>query len=87
MDIALAEAFAPTLRDLGTCGAPVPDVPDKQWSNFPGQVTALLHDTDGTVPGVFVMAVESLPPRSASVADQVQEWAVEALWRARRPAT
>jgi hypothetical protein len=87
VDIALSEALAPVLRDLGACGAPVPDVRDKQWSNFPAQVTAMLHDTDGTAQGVFVMAGESLPQRIASVADQVQEWAVEALWRAGRPAT
>jgi hypothetical protein len=87
VDIALSEALAPVLRDLGTCGAPVPDVRDKQWSNVPGQVTAMLHDADGTAQGVFAMAAESLPQRIASVADQVQEWAVEALWRAGRPAT
>jgi len=88
MDIALSEAVnSPVLCDLGTCAAPVPDVRDKQWSDFPGQVTAMLHDTDGTAQGVSAMAAESLPQRIASVADQVQEWAVEALWRAGRPAT
>ena len=46
------------------------------------RVTAMLHDTDGTAQGVFAMAAESLPQRIASVADQVQERAVEALWRA-----
>ena len=51
VDIALSEALAPMPRDLGTCGAPVPDVRDKQWSEFPGQVTAMLHDTDGTAQG------------------------------------
>jgi hypothetical protein len=53
VDIALSEALAPVLRDLGTCGAPVPDVRGKPWSNVPGQVTEMLHDTDGTVHGVF----------------------------------
>jgi len=87
VDSALSEALVPVLCDLGTCGARVPDVRDKQWSDFLGQVTAMLHDTDGTAQGVFAMAAESLPQRIASVADQVQEWAVEALWRAGRPAT
>jgi hypothetical protein len=86
VDIALSEALAPVLHDLGACGAPVPDVRDDQWSDFPGQVTAMLHDTDGTAQGVSAMAGETLPERIASVADQVQEWAVEALWRAGRPA-
>jgi hypothetical protein len=82
VDIALSEALVPVLRDLGTCGARVPDVRDEQWSDFPGQVTAMLHDTDGTAQGVFAMAAESLPQRIASVAVQVQERAVEALGRA-----
>jgi hypothetical protein len=87
MEIALAEALVPVLRDLRACGAPVPDIRDSQWSDFPGQPTAMLHDTDGTGQGVSAMVTESLPQRIASVADQVQEWAVEALWRAGRPAT
>jgi hypothetical protein len=87
VDIVLAEALAPALRDLGNSGAPVPDVRDRQWSDVPGQVTAMLHDVDGTAQGVSAMAAEPLPQRIASVADQVQEWAVEALWRAGRPAT
>lgn len=87
MEIVLSEALAPVLRDLGYSDAPVPDIRDEQWSSFPGQATAMLHDTDGTAQGVFAMATESLPQRIASVADQLQEWVVEALWRAGRPAT
>jgi hypothetical protein len=87
VDTALSEALAPVLHDLGTCGAPLPEVRDDQWSDFPGQVTAMLQDVDGTAQGVFAMAAESLPERMASVADQVQDWAVEALWRAGRSAT
>jgi hypothetical protein len=87
VDIALSEALAPVLDDLGNSGAPVPEVRDRQWASFPGQVPAMLHDSDGTAQGVSAMADEPLPQRIASVADQVQEWAVEALWRAGRPAT
>jgi hypothetical protein len=87
VDIALSEALAPVLLDLGNSGAPVPGIDDQQWSDFPGQVTAMLHDTDGTAQGVSAMTAEPLAQRIASVADQVQEWAVEALWRAGRPAT
>jgi hypothetical protein len=87
VDIALSEALVPVLRDLGTRGAPVPDVRAKQGPDFPGQVTAMRHDTDGTAHGVFAMAAESLPQKVASVADQVQEWAVQALWRAGRRST
>jgi hypothetical protein len=87
VDIALSEALAPVLRDLGNSGALVPDIRYKQWSDFPGHVTAMLYGPDGSGQGVSAMAAESLPQRIASVADQVQEWAVEALWSAGRPAT
>jgi hypothetical protein len=33
MNIALSEALGVVLRDLGTCGAPVPDVRDRRWSD------------------------------------------------------
>ena len=87
MDSALSEALAPVLRDLENSGAPLPDVRDRQWSDVPGQVTAMLYGPDGSGQGVSAMAGEPLPDRIASVADQVQEWAVEALWHAGRPAT
>jgi hypothetical protein len=87
MDAALAEALAPALRDLENCGALRPDIRDEQWSDFEGQVTAMLYAPDGSGQGVFVMTGEQRQERIASVADQVQEWAVEALWRAGRSAT
>ena len=36
------------LDDLRVGGVPVPEVRDNQWSDFPEQVTAMLHDVDGT---------------------------------------
>ena len=87
MDPALSEALAPVLRDLENSGALIPDIRDEQWSDFEGQVTAMLYAPDGSGQGVFVMAGEQRQERIASVADQVQEWAVEALWQAGRPAT
>jgi hypothetical protein len=87
VDIALSEALAPVLDDLGNSGAPVPDVRDQQWASFPGQVSAMLYGSDGTSQGVSAMADEPLVQHIASVADQMQEWAVKALWRAGRPAT
>jgi hypothetical protein len=86
VDIALSEALAPVLRDLGNSGAG-PRCPRPAVVERPRTGMEMLHDTDGTAQGVYAMAVESLPQRVASVADQVQEWAVEALWRAGRPAT
>ena len=47
----------------------------------------MLYAADHSGQGVSAMAAEPLPQRIASVADQVQEWAVEELCRTRRPAT
>ncbi len=87
VDSALSEALAPALRDLENSGVPLPEVRDRQWSDVPGQVTAMLYGPDGSGQGVSAMAGAPRPDRIASVADQVQEWAVEALWQAGRPAT
>jgi hypothetical protein len=85
MDIALAKALAPVLRDLENSGSVIPEVRDDQWSDVEGQTTAALHSPDGSGQGVSVMTGESLPQRIASVADQVQEWAVEELCAVGRP--
>jgi hypothetical protein len=87
MDAALAEALAPVLRDLEGSGSVVPDVRDDQWSSVDGQVTAMLYSPDGSEQGVSAMITEPSAQRIASVADQVQEWAVEELCSIGRPAT
>jgi hypothetical protein len=87
VDVALSEALEPVLRDLEHAGAVMPEVRDGHWSDFEGQRTAMLYGPDGSGSGVFVLAGEPLADRVARVADQVQEWAVEALWTAGRPAT
>jgi hypothetical protein len=85
MDTALAEALAPVLRDLESTGSVIPEVRDDQWPGIEGQATAALRSPDGTGQGVSAMTDESLPQRIASVADQVQEWAVEELCSVGRP--
>jgi hypothetical protein len=85
VDGRLSEALTLVLDDLRNSRGLVPEVRDAQWSDFPGQVTAMLHAADGSAQGVSVMAPDPLPQRVASVADQVQEWAVEELWREGRP--
>ena len=85
MDIALAEALTPLLRDLESSRSVIPQVRDDQWSDVEGQSTAALHSPDGSGQGVSVMTAESLVERIASVADQVQEWAVEELCAVGRP--
>src|ERR1035438_1683273 len=85
MDRALAEALAPVLRDPGNSGSVIPRVEDGQWSDVEGQVTAMLFSPGGSGQGVSAMTGEPLPQRIASVADQVQEWAVEELCSVRGP--
>jgi hypothetical protein len=87
MDDRLAQALAPVLRDLAACGSVVPEVRDDQWSDVDGQVTAMLHSPGGSAQGVSAMTTEPPAQRIASVADQVQEWAVEELCSVGRPAT
>ncbi len=79
MDNALAEALTPVLRDLENSGSVTPDVRDEQWSTVGGELTAMLYSPGGWGQGVFAITGEPLPVRIASVADQVQEWAVEEL--------
>jgi hypothetical protein len=87
MDASLAEALAPVLRDLEGSGSVVPDVRDEQWSGVDGQATAMLYSADGSGQGVSAVITEPPAQRIASVADQVQEWAVEELCSIGRPAT
>jgi hypothetical protein len=79
VDISLTRALAPVLRDLESTGSVVPAVRDGNWSGIPGQLTGNVSGPDGFGQGVFVMAGEPVPEQIASVADQVQEWAVEEL--------
>ncbi len=85
MDSALAEALTPVLRDLETTGSVRPLIRDEQWSDYPGQVTAMLGSPDGTGQGVSAMAGEPWAERVAAVADQVQDWVVEELCSLGRP--
>jgi hypothetical protein len=84
---ALSEALALVVRDLATSRAVLPEVRDVRWSDDPGRDTAMLHSRDGSGQGVSVMASDTFPEQVASVADQVQEWAVEELCARGRPAT
>jgi hypothetical protein len=85
VDTALAEALTPVLRDLEGSGSVIPEVRDEQWRGVEEQATAWLRSPDGSGQGVSVIPGESLPQRIASVADQVQEWAVEELCSVGRP--
>ena len=83
MHVELARALAPVLHDLETTGAPVPRVVDDGWAEDPATASAMLWSRDGSGTGVSVHLGVPRPEQVAHVADQVQEWAVEALWGSR----
>lgn len=81
MDDVLAAALAPVLRDLRRTGAPTPTVQDRPWTDDPATPSAMLGSPDGSAMGVSVKSAAPPVERVASAADQVQEWAIEELWR------
>lgn len=90
----LRESVEPILRDLRSSGAIVPEVveeahdeagPDRlaAWIQPPGR-----GDTRGVgSQGIYIQVDVSAPERVANLADQIQEWEVEELAAAGRPAT
>jgi hypothetical protein len=84
MDSALAEALPPVLRDLAGSGSVLPEIREGRWGGAE-QATAMLYSPGGSGQGVSASIADSLAERVASVADQVQEWAVEELCSLGRP--
>ena len=69
MDPLLADALEPVLADvLRTTGVTL-IVKADAWSDFPGQVTAMIWQTDGSGAGVSVMRDDSVADRVVSTAD------------------
>jgi hypothetical protein len=81
----LAAALEPVLVDLSGPGGVVPDVRDERWSRAARTAGAVLYDAGGFGMGVSIDLGQPRPSQIAAVADQVQEWAVEALWFLGRP--
>ncbi len=80
VDELLSEAMAPVLRDLRSAGIASPRVEDRDWTELPDSVSAMLWSPDGSGVGVHVSRSLQGFERVAMVADQVQEWAIEELW-------
>ncbi|GGO88811.1 hypothetical protein [Wenjunlia tyrosinilytica] len=79
MDGEFEAAFEPVLRDLRASCAVLPDVRvEDHW--------VMLFAPDGSGQGVAVWPCQEFPDQVANLADQVQEWAVEALWSQGLPA-
>jgi hypothetical protein len=84
MDLELAAALEPVLRDLSGPGGVVPEVRDESWVDQPQTASAFLYAADGSGTGIWITRGLAPATQVAAVADQVQEWAVEALWSAGR---
>ena len=86
----LDAAMEPVLRDLRAAGALVPEVRYEAWEDQgPEYVSAFIAPPGETLgsQGVRVTLAHSAAERVADLAEQVQEWEVEALAAAGRPAT
>jgi hypothetical protein len=85
----LRAPLAAVLADLRATGAIVPDIQEQAHEEFdPDVVSAWIlspHGTGGM--GIRVYLSQPLAERLANLADQVQEWEVEELCAAGRPAT
>jgi hypothetical protein len=83
----LDAALTPLLADLQVPSGVMPIVGDTEWQDDPGAASCWLHSPDGTGMGVWVQTGLPFHAQVLVLADQVQEWAVEALWKLNRPAS
>ncbi|GII84629.1 hypothetical protein Ssi03_26190 [Sphaerisporangium siamense] len=82
----LAAALEPVLRDLRTtCVVPF-EIREPSGLYWDGLAGAMFYGPDGSGQGVSVTPGADPVEQTAWLADQVQEWAVEALWAAGLPA-
>ena len=81
----LASALGPVLRDLAaTCSIEL-DVRLEEWE-YEGP-SAIVWEPSGSGTGITLIAGQPSADQIASLADQLQEVAIEALWSARLPVT
>ncbi|AZM52689.1 hypothetical protein DMA15_08835 [Streptomyces sp. WAC 01529] len=84
MDQEFAAALDPVLRDLrATCA--VPPLVREERDDVIGELV-VLYEPDGSGAGLVARFGGSAAERTADLADQAQDWAVEALCAALRPA-
>jgi hypothetical protein len=81
----LTAALAPILSDLDRPAGVLPEVRDEEWNDLPATASAFLYAEDGFGMGIRVALGRPPAEQVAELADQVQEWAVEALWFLGRP--
>ncbi|MEU5932798.1 hypothetical protein [Micromonospora sp. NPDC047187] len=76
----LAAAPEPILSNLGKPGGVQPDLRDEPWREDPQTASAFLYAPDGSGQGISIDLGLPTVTQVVALADQVQEWAVEALW-------
>lgn len=81
-DDEFARVLETALRDLRAQCSVQPDVREPE-DDYPG---VILWAPDGSGQGVYAHPDDRPGARLAEVADQVQDWAVEALWTEGEPA-
>jgi hypothetical protein len=77
--VVLRDVLAPLISDLAATPAVIPAVGEFQWDLEPDVITAFIgepHHAQGIRIRVALPAVERL----VEVAEQVQEWVIEAHW-------
>jgi hypothetical protein len=84
VDAELSKALEPILHDLRIAGCVLPTIADEPWTDDPEQPSCMLYEPDGSGAGASIHRGLPLPAQVAALADQVQDWAVEALWAAGR---
>jgi hypothetical protein len=82
----LASAIAPVLRDVAATSGVELDVRDEPWGYDAGP-SAMVWEPSGSGTGISLCDWDPAADRIASLADQVQEVVIEALWHAGRPVT
>ncbi len=85
MDPELQSALAVVLADLCATTPLVPEVQESEWGGVDGQVTAMLQLPEAGGAGIWVLQGADPSSQVAELAAQVQDWAIEALWRSGHP--
>lgn len=83
MDEELEIALAPVLADLSNVTSLTPEVRDSDWSGMQGVATAMIYFGRSGA-GISINRGADRIHQVVSLADQIQECVVEALWSAGR---
>lgn len=81
MDELMRQALVPVLRDLEAAVVAAPRIEVNDWTGDADWPSVTLWSPTGSGMGVQVPRQARLSERIASVADQVQEFVIEELWR------